>query len=401
MEIKRKNKPLNKRKLFSRVVTGVCVGLAFGLAASASVLLCAPKLKEVLGLTKENNVVIKVGGSREGESQKTILDNATAAREYDTLAEHQQMNYSLYGVGSQVGKILVGINLANSGAGKQYYSDVGCGIILTQTSDEVLILATPGVVKEEEVAPITFYGGQTVSGQVYARDKETGITIIRVGLEMLNQYTRNTIDIAKIGDSTSTNRGEYVIAVGCPLGELRSILVGELTSVRRKVQYYDREYSILETDILGKSYSEGFLIDQSGGIIGVLTHDGDEAGESTVLKAVAISELSEVMEKLCNKEEIPSIGMKISTVSSNMAEIYGVPKGVYVDGVSLNSPAWNAGIQKGDVVVGFEKDTISTAKQYTTHLMNTEPGSNVKLKVLRYSGGEYREITVIVVVTQQ
>lgn len=401
MEIKRKNKPLNRKKLFSKMLTGLCVGLAFGVAVSVVVVLLTPKLRSALGLNEDSSVVIKVGGSQDTDNQKSIMDNAETASDRDVLTNNQQMNYSLYGVGNQTGKTLVGINLADSGTGKMAYSRSGCGIIITQTTDEVLILATPNAVKGSEAAQVTFYGGQTVAGQVYASDKETGILVIRVALEDLTKYTRNTISIAEIGDSTALNRGQYVIAVGCPLGELRSTLVGELTSVRGKVQYRDREQAILETDILGKSYSEGFLISQTGRVIGVLTHDGDEAGESLVLKAIAISDLSDVLEKLCNKETIPCIGIKVSTISSDLSKIYGIPEGVYVDGTSLNSPAVNAGIQKGDVVVSFGKDEISTAKQYTRLLMRTRPGETVRLKILRYNGGEYSEMMVEVTVAEQ
>ena len=111
---------------------------------------------------------------------------------------------------------------------------------------------------------------------------------------------------------------------------------------------------------------------------------GYSSGSDTnTLTAVSISELKEVIEKLSNNQSIPYLGAKLSTVTDEISASYDLPKGVYVKSVEMDSPAMNAGLQSGDVIVELNGAEITNVSDYTEKLLSLSPNTNVSIAVKR------------------
>lgn len=386
MKIKYKDKPMNRKKLFRKVITAALVGVAFGITFCITLYLCRPMLKAIIPQNKESEIVLQVGEDENAGEEKIDKNEV----ESDT----EELQYALYNVGAQVNKSLVGINLRSSEGfeGEEGNTLLHCGVIFAQTDREVLILTTPNAIIGHKQGDVTFYADQTVSADLVGTDKETGISVLSVPLQRLSSVTRDEITIANLGNSDILNRGQYAIAIGSPLGQIRSIVTGYFSSVNSSKGYVDMEYSKLKTDIIATPNTNGFLMNKKGAIVGVILQEENEDGEG-VISALAISGLAKMIEKLCNNEPIPYLGMKLKTIGSSAARLYGITEGIFVQDVEISSPAAEAGIHKGDIIIGVNRAEVRTGKQLGAKLMDAKEGDEVTFVLMRASGGKYKTIS--------
>jgi serine protease Do len=203
------------------------------------------------------------------------------------------------------------------------------------------------------------------------------------------EETKNEIAVATLGSSASVSQGQLVLAVGSPIGTIHSILSGNITSSRNSISTIDCNYTIFTTDMVGSADASGALINTKGEIIGFVLQDYNLQKEQTTLTAVSISELKGVIELLSNNKSVPYLGMKISTVTDEIAENYQMPKGVYVREVALDSPAMQAGFQSGDVITAINGETVETADDYENLLLELSPEEIVSISYERQGAEEY------------
>ena len=117
------------------------------------------------------------------------------------------------------------------------------------------------------------------------------------------------------------------------------------------------------------------------------------------LTAISISELKALISMLSNDQDIPYIGLELSTVTNDIANEYEIPKGTYIKEVVMDSPAMAAGLQSGDVVTRMAGETILTVDSYESTLLSLEPGERVEVVVQRQGIDGYEEITCTVPVS--
>lgn len=374
---------MNKKKLWRKIISGACVGVAFGVTLCITLYLFRPLLKSILPEKKETGIVLQVG------DEEATSNSKLGKEEY--VPDDESLQYALYNVGMQFNKSLVGINLASSDGfeGDDGKSKVGCGVVFMQKDNDAYILTTPDALEGRKQAQITFFGGHTVPAAMVGIDEETKIAVLSVPLRTLNSWTRNEISIANLGRSDILNRGQFAIAVGAPLGQLRSVVTGHFTSVSGEIGYTDIEYSELKTDIYSENSTNGFLINKKGGVVGIIMPRRDD--EQTVC-AIGVSSITKIIEKLCNAEALPYLGVKIRTISNDAKLIYGISEGIFVQEVVPNSPAFVAGLHKGDIIVGIGKEDVMNGKQLGEMVLSEEPGNLIRITVLRATGGKYRSL---------
>ena len=201
-----------------------------------------------------------------------------------------------------------------------------------------------------------------------------------------------------LGNSYAVQPGTVVIALGSPLGANFSILTGDITATGNSVSTLDATYHVLNTDIVGNSSGSGVLINLNGEIVGLIMQGYSSGSDTNTLTAVSISELKEVIEKLSNNQSIPYLGAKLSTVTDEISASYDLPKGVYVKSVEMDSPAMNAGLQSGDVIVELNGAEITNVSDYTEKLLSLSPNTNVSIAVKRQGTDGYTKITCTAVV---
>lgn len=167
----------------------------------------------------------------------------------------------------------------------------------------------------------------------------TGIAILNVKRSDIEESTLGRIKVAVLGNSLQTTRGSIVLALGSPLGTTFSILTGNITSTSNSISTFDANYNVLTTDIVGSSQGSGVLVNLSGEVVGIVMQNYSSGDENT-LTAISVSQLKDIIEKLSNGQDIPYLGLKLTSVTSDIEKEFDIPKGVYIKSVGMIPRRW-------------------------------------------------------------
>ena len=315
------------------------------------------------------------------------------------IADVQNVQNKLYAVGREANRFVVTVTGVKSDTDwfNNSYESRGqaSGIIIADNGQELLILTERKVISDAQEVYVTFINDVTVEASMKHYDGNTGIAVLSVPKEQVDTDTMNAISVAKLGNSLTTMQGTMVIAVGSPLGTNYSILTGNITSTNNVISTIDNNYTVFTTDIVGSS-SGSVIINVNGEVIGLVMQDYGNEEDQTTLTAISISELKQLIEKLSNNQDIPYIGLELTTVSAATAKEYDIPKGAYIKDVKMDSPALAAGLQSGDVITEMGGEAVYTVDSYESKLLALEPGDEVEIVVQRQGAEKYEEITCTV-----
>lgn len=265
------------------------------------------------------------------------------------------------------------------------------GVVIAQQNQEFYILTEYRAVRDVDRVMLTFHDGSMADGRYLKHDPNTGLTVLKVAMEDLPSDCVADVKIAVLGNSYQTQQGEAVIAIGSPMGYSNSIVHGQVTSITSTVSAYDVQYNLLITDILGSVGGSGVLIDLNGNVIGIIAQNFSNENHENVITGLPISQLKSLISVLSNNGEIPYLGIKGQNVTAEITKQTGMPKGIYVNEVSADSPALNSGIQKADVITKYNSKAIETMYQYSDNLSKSQPGETVEITVMRKGAQGYVE----------
>lgn len=437
-----KEKPINKKHLLYKTLWVVFAGILFGFVACITFVVAKPKLELLIEVEKDATVSIPRDEAQPGEQPGTAQQQESQTDEVGALGnqsgeeeqqgddigaggqpgEEQQNNDSqiegqpeepvyvekeldieefqklqdkLFTIGKQASRSVVTVTGVKNNLDwfeSSYESEIqASGIIIANNGQELLILTEKKIIDHAEEIEITFINNVIVSAAVKKYDANTGIAIISVPLEEVSKETLAEIGVATLGNSFLVNQGSVVLAIGSPMGANYSILTGSITSSDNTISMWDSTYHVFTTDIMGSTKGSGVLINLKGEVVGLVMQDYSSQSDRNTLTALSISQLKGIIEDLSNGKAVPYLGLKVSTITDEIAEEYHLPKGVYIKNVEtdVSSPAMTAGIQAGDVLVELNGEEILTVEQYTTKLMSLLPEQSIQIKVLRQSGEEY------------
>ena len=102
--------------------------------------------------------------------------------------------------------------------------------------------------------------------------------------------------------------------------------------------------------------------------------------------------MKQVIEDLSNGRDMPYVGLRLSTVTEDIAKEFHIPKGVYVKAVELDSPAMAAGLQEADVIVQINGEDVATVEQYSQKIYALNPEDAVVISIKRQNGEEYVDL---------
>ncbi len=212
----------------------------------------------------------------------------------------------------------------------------------------------------------------------------------------VSDSTREVILYADIGSSKTLRSGEPILAVGSPGGSYGSILYGNLTSVSQTAALYDGSYNVLTTDMVKARQGSGVLVNWSGKIIGMIQDRCEVSGQNNTIQAYGISDIMEVIEHLSNNQDIVYMGVVGADVTTAVSEMEGIPIGVYVSEVALESPAIEAGLQPGDIITSMSGQPVTNLKDVMAILMKCSNGQNIQVLCQRLNKTVYQELELSV-----
>jgi len=266
-------------------------------------------------------------------------------------------------------------------------SSLFSGVIIATANQELLVLTPDGAVEDAEAIRVAFSDGTEVQGTIKQTDKLSGMAIVGVSTADLGEE----IKAIELGNSYSVKQGDLVVAVGGPAGMVHSVGYGFISYITKNVQITDGMTRILYSDVKGNAGTGTFLMNTSGQIIGWVTDEHKNDSSKDMTAAMAISDYKSILGKMSNGVSFPYFGIKGQEVSAVMNS-NGMPLGVYVVDVNADSPAYNAGIQCGDIIRTMGKETIVTMKDFQSVLENSNPGDVIPVSVSRNGREEYKEI---------
>lgn len=397
-----KDKPISKRRIAMRVGVAALCGLAFALVACVVLIIAVPYIipqenTEDLGMSEQTQ--------QEEVTQETEDQNVGLVLPPDfnlTISDYETLQNELYQIGNYTNKSVVAVVKMESEDDwtvNDYETEgKGSGVIVSEDSNYLYILTERKLIADAAHIRVTFVDGTGAEATLFKYDANTGISILTVEKRMLKLDTKRAIAVAQLGSMDEVKNGALVIALGSPLGTNYSILTGNITSVENEMVTKDKNYSVYTTDIVAGENGSGVLINTKGEVIGVVIQDFSGSQDVSTLTAVAVDEITGIVQSLRNGKDIPYVGVYLSTVTDDIAEDYDIPKGVYIKEVVADSPAMKAGLQNGDVITHINGDLIVTDEMFSEKIAQLIPGTTCEILVKRQNGNEYYEVKCTVTI---
>ncbi len=201
-----------------------------------------------------------------------------------------------------------------------------------------------------------------------------------------------------MGNSSKLQVGEWVVAIGSPFGLRSSLTVGVVSATGRTSLGINDYEDFIQTDAaINPGNSGGPLVDLDGQVIGMNTAIFSRSGGYMGIGfAIPVDLAKNIGNQLIDQGKVTRgfLGVVIQPLTQDLAESFNIDRneGILVAQVSDDSPAAKAGIQVGDVIVGYQGQPVSDVGDFRNRVALTEPDEKVKLTVLRK--GERRTMNV-------
>ena len=289
------------------------------------------------------------------------------------------------------------------GVQEQQSESAGSGIIIGQNDSELLIVTNNHVVEGNDTLTVTFIDEESVEANVKGTDANKDLAVVAVKLDDIPDSTMDKIAVATMGDSTEIQVGEPAIAIGNALGYGQSVTTGIISATERTMDGYDG--TLLQTDAaINPGNSGGALLNANGEVIGINTAKVAADSVEGMGYAIPISDASETITSLMNQEtktrvsedEQGYIGIRSEAdVTSDLAEMYNMPTGVYVSEVIDGGAAQKAGIERGSIITAINGTSVNGMTALQEQLQYYRAGETVTLTVATAgNNGEYQNADV-------
>lgn len=264
---------------------------------------------------------------------------------------------------------------------------MGSGFII---SEDGYILTNEHVISGVTEISV-FLGNQekSLSAKVVGSDAELDLAVLKVNAGSKLPYL-------KLGNDNNIRVGEWVIAIGNPYGLDHTVTTGVISAKGRPVQVENRQYkNLLQTDAsINPGNSGGPLLNLAGEVIGINT--AVNAGAQGIGFAIPANTVKSVLSTLIEDGKVvrPWMGVYIQTMNSELAQQLGTKttEGAVLSGVMTGSPAEQAGLQQGDIVLSINNQKVTDASNVTDFIQKKKVGEKVNLLVER--NGSQKTVTV-------
>lgn len=203
-----------------------------------------------------------------------------------------------------------------------------------------------------------------------------------------------TLRPLQFGDSDKLEVGEYVAAFGNPYGHSNSMTVGVVSAKGRAIKEINR-FPFIQTDAsINPGNSGGPLLNTKGYVIGVNT--AIDARAQGIGFAIPSNYAKKIIGTLKNGGTIKRgfLGIGMASLHPRVALAYGIPKGgIVVTNVQPGFPAAQSGIEENDIIYQLNGKPVVHTEQFIDMIQDSEPGRKVKIKLLRPTDKDFKELT--------
>ena len=253
---------------------------------------------------------------------------------------------------------------------------LGSGFII---SADGYVVTNNHVIENADQIEIEFFDGRFMEASVVGTDPKTDVALLKV-------KTKDKLRFVSFGDSNTSKVGDWVLAIGNPLGQGFSVSAGIISARGRALSgSYD---DFIQTDAaINRGNSGGPLFNMDGEVIGVntaiLSPNGGSIGIGFSMSSAVVEKVVEQL-KTFGETRRGWLGVRIQDVTKDVAEALGIEKtdGALVTDVP-EGPAKNGGLKSGDVIIEFDGRKIKDTRELVRIVGDSSVGKKVLVKVLR------------------
>lgn len=264
-------------------------------------------------------------------------------------------------------------------------TEAGSGVLL---SEDGYVLTNMHLVADAGKVAVLLPDKREFQAEVVGRDPTTDIAVLR----LLSISDSDPLPVAAIGNSDALTVGEFVMVIGAPFRMRSTVTSGIISALGRSVNAIDDEFRIedfIQTDAaVNLGNSGGAMINMRGEVIGIVTAIASESGYNEGYGFAVPSNLAKrVAEDLIAFGEVRRgyLGVNIGEITAATARERGMRaiKGVLVESVVRNGPAYKAGMRSGDVLLEIGGRTVDEPNQFQARLAQSRPDERIGMKLLR------------------
>ena len=272
----------------------------------------------------------------------------------------------------------------------------GSGVII---SSDGYIVTNNHVIEGAEDLSVILSDGAELPATLISSDIYADLAVVKVDGLMPA--------VATIGNSDNLKPGEMVIAIGSPLGEFRNtVTVGVISATGRSLDTgngYSME-DLLQTDAaINQGNSGGPLVNLNGEVVGINSlivrgGNGSTAVAEGLGFAIPSNTMKTISERIISQGYFarPYLGVNYQAINPSIARRYNLPTewGAYINRVDSGSPAAQAGLQRGDIIIRVGDTGIDEKTSYINALFDFQPGDQVAITILRDGNEQTLNVTL-------
>jgi len=254
---------------------------------------------------------------------------------------------------------------------------LGSGFVI---SADGYVLTNYHVVQNADEIIVRLSDRRELVAELVGEDKRSDVALLKIDA--------SDLPVAKIGKSSDLEVGEWVLAIGSPFGFDHSATAGIVSAKGRSLPR-ENYVPFIQTDVaINPGNSGGPLFNQEGEVVGVNSQIYSRTGGYMGLSfAIPIEVAMDVVDQLKTTGKVSRgwLGVLIQDVTLDLAESFGMkqPRGALVAKVLPDSPAEDAGIRVGDVIVAFDSNAVTSSSSLPPIVGSTKVGVNIPVDVIR------------------
>jgi serine protease Do len=418
--IEKKRKKLKKRLL--PLFMTICLAILFGIIAAVTFVIAEPRLYKFLHKEEDTKTPVTFptpypdntsqenqGGSDDTDTNKGQEDTKNDpeenlpptvnpiiqkidARVEDFLSMHEDIRTIAY----EASKSLVYIN-SNFTVFDIFGNSVEktintSGVIVASNNADYLILVSLDRVKDANSVQIKFSDNVYVNAVLQDYESELNLALLAVSIKDIPQIYLNGLQVAERGESYTLTVGTPVIALGNPNGHTGSMDIGIISSKGSWASISDNRIELFNTNMINNAYSDGVIIDMEGKLVGLITRTLSDDINEELCTAVGINKIMSYIVQMSNQKPRIYFGIKADDMTEPVMKEYNVTEGIYVSEVQSDSPAFEAGLKNGDIILSVNEHLILNTNNFYNTIAENTAGKEVVVKIKRSTGSVVKEL---------